>query len=213
MISYGPLLDFFVIDMRTHNNPNTVNDSPTESEGVLGAEQLAWLKRELRASRATWKVMAADLPLGLIVPDGTAQEGIAQGDGGAPLGREREIADLLSYARRHKVRNMVWLTADVHYTAAHYYDPAKASFTDFDPFWEFVSGPLNAGGFGPNTLESTFGPQVKFHKAPPRANTSPAEGYQFFGEVAIDAGSATLTVRLRDLDGAVLYTTDLSPVR
>ncbi|SEG34515.1 alkaline phosphatase D [Thermomonospora echinospora] len=212
-ISYGPLLDVFVLDMRTHKNANTPNTSPTEAAGVLGAEQLAWLKRELRGSKATWKVMAADLPIGLIVPDGTAQEGIAQGDGGAPLGREREIADLLSYAKRHRVRNMVWLTADVHYTAAHYYDPAKASFTDFDPFWEFVSGPLNAGAFGPNTLESTFGPQLKFHKAPPRANTSPAEGYQFFGEVGIDARSATLTVRLRDLDGKVLYSTDLSPVR
>ncbi|WP_119731808.1 alkaline phosphatase D family protein [Thermomonospora amylolytica] len=213
-ISYGPLLDVFVIDMRTHKNPNTANTSPTETEGVLGAEQLAWLKRELRRSTATWKVMAADLPIGLIVPDGAAaQEGIAQGDGGAPLGREREIADLLSYARRHKVRNMVWLTADVHYTAAHHYDPAKASFTDFDPFWEFVAGPLNAGAFGPNTLEGTFGPQLKFHKAPPRANTSPAEGYQFFGQVDIDARTGVLTARLRDLDGNVLFTQDVHPVR
>jgi len=31
---------------------------------------------------------------------------------------------------------------------AHFYDPAKAQFTDFDAFWEFVSGPLNAGTFG-----------------------------------------------------------------
>ncbi|WP_289008403.1 alkaline phosphatase [uncultured Thermomonospora sp.] len=212
-ISYGPLLDVFILDMRTYKNPNTPNTSPTETGGVLGAEQLAWLKRELRRSTATWKVMAADLPLGLVVPDGTAQEGIAQGDDGAPLGREREIAELLSHAQRHKVRNMVWLTADVHYTAAHYYDPAKAAFTRFDPFWEFVSGPLNAGGFGPNRLEGTFGPQVKFFKAPPRANASPAEGYQFFGQVDIDARSGVMTVRLRDLDGAVLYTQALSPVR
>jgi phosphodiesterase/alkaline phosphatase D-like protein len=34
------------------------------------------------------------------------------------------------------------LTADVHYTAAHYFDPNKAAFQDFDPFWEFVSGPI-----------------------------------------------------------------------
>ncbi|HEX2312356.1 MAG TPA: alkaline phosphatase D family protein, partial [Thermomonospora sp.] len=213
-ISYGPLLDVFVIDMRTHKNPNDRNDSATQTEGVLGAEQLAWLKRELRRSTATWKVMAADLPIGLVVPDGSAaQEGIAQGDPGGPRGREREIAELLSYAKRHRVRNMVWLTADVHYTAAHYYDPAKASFSDFDPFWEFVSGPLNAGAFGPNALEGTFGPQLKFHKAPPRANTSPAEGYQFFGEVAIDGRTGVFTARLRDLDGKVLYATDVEPSR
>jgi alkaline phosphatase D len=107
----------------------------------------------------------------------------------------------------------VWLTADVHYTAAHYYDPAKAAFQDFDPFWEFVSGPLNAGGFGPNVLDGTFGPQVKFQQVPPHADTSPLEGFQFFGEVAIDGGAGTLTVRLRDLDGKALYTVTLDPKR
>ncbi|GAA2634292.1 alkaline phosphatase D family protein [Actinomadura fulvescens] len=210
-ISYGPLLDVFVLDMRTYKDANNANNSPRGQ--ILGAEQLAWLKRELRRSGATWKVIAADLPLGLVVPDGTAFEGIAQGDGGAPLGREREIADLLSYAKKHRVRNMVWLTADVHYTAAHYYDPAKAAFQDFDPFWEFVTGPLNAGAFGPNNLESTFGPQLEFRRTPPRANTSPAEGYQFFGEVDIDGQSGRLTVHLRDLDGAILYTRELTPTR
>jgi alkaline phosphatase D len=211
-IEHGPLLDVFLLDMRTYKDPNGPDNSTT-GPGLLGAEQLAWLKRELRASKATWKVIANDLPLGLIVPDGTAVEGVAQGDNAAPLGREREFADLLSYAKRHNVSNLVWLTADVHYTAAHYYDPAKAAFSDFDPFWEFVSGPLNAGAFGPNVLDGTFGATLKFQKAPPRANTSPAEGYQFFGEIAIDATSETLTVRLRDLDGAVLFTTDLDPKR
>jgi len=212
-LSYGPLLDVFVLDMRSHRDRNGPGTSPAQRAGILGAEQVAWLKRELRASRAVWKVIASDMPLGLVIPDGDAIEGVAQGDGRAPLGREREIADLLSYAKRHRVRNMVWLTADVHYTAAHYYDPGKASFTDFDPFWEFVSGPLNAGGFGPNALDGTFGPQVKFQKTPPRANTSPAEGYQFFGQVEIDGRSAALTVHLRDLDGASLYSVTLNPRR
>ncbi|MEU5883708.1 alkaline phosphatase D family protein [Spirillospora sp. NPDC047279] len=210
-VSYGPLLDVFVLDMRTFKDANNANDSARGQ--LLGAAQLAWLKDELRRSRATWKVIAADLPIGLIVPDGTAFEGIAQGDDGAPLGREAEIADLLSYVRRHRVHNTVWLTADVHYTAAHYYDPAKAAFKDFTPFWEFVSGPLNAGAFGPNSLESTFGPQLKFQAVPPRANTSPAEGYQFFGQVEIDGRSSALTVNLRDLDGTTLYTQTLTPRR
>jgi alkaline phosphatase D len=212
-LSYGPLLDVFVLDMRTYKDANGPNNSATHGEGVLGAEQLAWLKRELRHSKATWKVIAADLPIGLIVPDGTAQEGIAQGDNGTPLGREREIADLLSYAKKHRVHNMVWLTADVHYTAAHFYDPSKAAFKDFDPFWEFVSGPLNAGAFGPNNLERTFGGTVAFQAFPPAANTSPALGFQFFGEVTIDAPTAELTVYLRDIDGHAVYSKSLQPIR
>src|SRR5262245_626842 len=92
-------------------------------------------------------------------------EAVAQGDGPA-RGRELEIADLLSFIKRAGVRNTVWLTADVHYTAAHYYDPGKAVFQDFEPFWEFVSGPLHAGTFGPNQLDNTFGPQLMYIKAP-----------------------------------------------
>jgi hypothetical protein len=37
------------------------------------------------------------------------------------------------------------LTADMHYTAAHHFDPNRAVFGEFEPFWEFVSGPLHAG--------------------------------------------------------------------
>jgi alkaline phosphatase D len=210
-IAYGPLLDLFVLDMRTLKSPNPDADGATGQ--VLGERQLAWLKRELRRSNATWKAIAADLPIGLLVGDGAgAWEGIAEGTGAAPAGRETEIADLLSYCKREQVRNLVWLTADVHYTAAHHYSPDRAVFQDFDPFWEFVSGPLNAGGFGPNKLDATFGPEAVFVKAPPAANTAPAQGYQFFGEVDIDAETEVLTVSLKDLDGAVLYTKAIEPV-
>lgn len=209
-ISYGPLLDLFVLDMRTFKSANP--DADTAPGEVLGATQLAWLKRELRRSNATWKAIAADLPIGLIVGDGTgAQEGVSNGTGGAPGGRETEIANLLSYCKSEGVKNMVWLTADVHYTAAHHYSPERATFQDFEPFWEFVSGPLNAGGFGPNRLDATFGPEAVYVKAPPAANTSPAQGYQFFGEVDIDAETETFTVSLKDLDGAVLFSKALEP--
>ena len=77
-------------------------------------------------------------------------EAVANGDPGAPLGRELELADLLRHLKSQLVRNVVWITADVHYCAAHHYDPVRARFTEFDPFWEFVAGPLNAGTFGPN---------------------------------------------------------------
>ncbi|GAA3227483.1 alkaline phosphatase D family protein [Actinocorallia longicatena] len=208
-ISHGPLVDVFVLDMRTHKNPNTT-DRETTGPGLLGPEQTAWLKKELRRSKATWKIIANDLPLGLIVPDGAGQEGVAQGDGGLPLGREREFADVLRQASRDAVTGIVFLTADVHYTAAHYYDPAKASFREFTPFWEFVAGPLNAGTFGPNTLDATFGPELKFIRTGPRANASPAENAQFFGSVAVSAETRALTVQLIDLHGTVLYTQELA---
>lgn len=217
-IPYGPLLDVFVLDMRSYRGANGANlqAGPAPAAWFLGPEQLAWLKRGLAASRATWKLIAADMPIGLQVPDGRGDDGqprweaIANGDPGAPRGRELEIADLLRFVSRRRIRNTVWITADVHYCAAHYYDPGKAAFSDFEPFWEFVAGPLNAGSFGPNALDATFGPQVVFQKAPPAQNTSPLAGFQFFGEIEIDAASAAMTVTLRDLDGAVQFSKALT---
>lgn len=212
VLHYGPLLDLFVLDMRTHKDPNTANREPEPDGGVLGRRQTRWLLDGLARSRATWKVIAADLPIGLIVPDGSAaQEGIAQGDPGAPVGRELAMAEVLTGIKRLGIRNHVWLTADVHYTAAHHYSPDRAAYQDFDPFWEFVSGPLNAGAFGPNTLDGTFGPVTDFVAAPPAPNTSPALGFQFFGEVAIGASDQQLTVTLRDVDGHGIYTRTLDP--
>jgi alkaline phosphatase D len=219
--SYGPLLDLFVIDMRSYRGPNSANlqTTPSDATALLGREQLDWLKAGLKNSRAVWKVVASDMPIGLNVGDGVTPTGqprweaVANGEPGTAKGRELEFAELFSYLKRRRVRNVVWLTADVHYCAAHFYDPAKAAFRDFDAFWEFVSGPLNAGSFGPNTLDGTFGPQVVFFKAPPpgRSNLSPFSGLQFFGEVNIDAQSAQLTVDLRDIDGVSVFTRTLQP--
>jgi alkaline phosphatase D len=219
-IPYGPLLDVFMLDMRSYRGPNGENRQSTYGPDAyfLGPTQLAWLKRELKASRATWKVIAADMPISLYVVYDIdrkfGSEAIAQTDNGPPLGRELEIADILGFIKREKVRNTIWLTADVHYTAAHYYDPNKAAFQDFDPFWEFVSGPIHAGTFGPNDLDATFGPQLAYIKAPTKEqgqNLSPALDLQFFGHVAIDGKTEQATVTLYDWNNVALWSKVLDP--
>ncbi|MGH3656168.1 MAG: alkaline phosphatase D family protein [Micromonosporaceae bacterium] len=211
-IPYGPLLDVFVLDMRTVKDPNSSNRYTDPAQGVGGAEQRDWLIRELAASTATWKVIANDLPLGLVVPAGSGRyEGVAQEDHGVPLGRELQLAEVLQASHRNGVTGMVFLTGDVHYSAAIHYDPARAAIDDFTPFWEFVSGPLHAGGFGPNRLDRTFGPETRYQHAPPKPNWTPWDGFQHFGEVAVDGDTEVMTVRLRDQDGQVLYSVDLTP--
>ena len=225
-IPYGPNVDVFVLDMRSYRGANSANlqTEPSAASAFLGAEQVAWLKRELKRSDATWKVIAADMPIGLWVTDYSPAtnphepgvqwwEAIANGDDGVAKGRELEIASILSFLKRNEIRNVVWLTADVHYCAAHYYDPGMAASSDFDGFWEFVAGPVNAGTFGPNKLDATFGPQVVFQKAPPagQANLAPTAGYQFFGQVDVDGTTRAMTVRLVDVFGTVLFTQELAP--
>jgi alkaline phosphatase D len=217
-IPYGPLLDVFVLDMRSYRGPNSSNKQTVESSDTafIGNTQLDWLVTELKASKATWKVISADMPLSLGVEDGKDAKGdekweaVANTDDGAPLGRELEIARLLRNIK--DIPNIVWITTDVHYCAAHYYDPAQAQFKDFSPFWEFVAGPLNAGSFGPNKLDKTFGPKVVFEKCPPAPNSSPFAGFQFFGEVNIDPQSKTLSVNLIDLDGVSQFKQTINPI-
>ncbi|WP_427173830.1 alkaline phosphatase D family protein [Arthrobacter sp. 92] len=212
-ISRGPQLDIFCLDMRSFKDPNT-DGKETHLTHILGQEQADWLIKEVSQSKATWKVIANDLPLGLVVPDGPVnEESLSNRDDGAPLGKELELAGVLSAFKRNRVKNVVWLTADVHYCAAHHYSPERAAFQDFDPFWEFVAGPINAGSFGPNKLDGTFGPEVAFFKAGAYANQSPRTGEsQFFGHVDLDQDDV-FTVSLRDANGTVVWSKALQPAR
>lgn len=214
--SYGPMLDVFFIDLRTYRGPNGANkqEKPSAATAFFGAQQLAWLKRELLASKATWKVIASDMPIGLIVYDNWRQKNTFENgaNGSGPvLGREHDFASLLRFVKHNDIRNTAWFTADVHYTAAHYYDPSKAVFKDFNPFWEFVSGPIHAGSFGPGDMDNTFGPQVMFSKDPGgKPNLPPSDGLQFFGHVAIDGESEAMTVQLKDIENKTLFTKKLA---
>ena len=181
-IAYGPLLDVFLIDMRSYRD-STWNKRDDRSETfILGPTQLAWLKRELVASDATWKVIAADLPVGLI-----SEDAVALGDG-PPERREHEIANLLSFMKRAGIRNTVWLTADMHYTAAHHYDPNRAAFQDFEPFWS--SSPAAAcRDLGPGRTRQHIwtegGVPERLQRRAGR-KPRPCFGLQFFGRVDID---------------------------
>src|SRR6478735_1434151 len=70
-LNYGPHLDVFMLDERSYRGANGPNLQATygPESYFLGPDQMAWLKRGLLNSRATWKVIASDMPLGIIVYD------------------------------------------------------------------------------------------------------------------------------------------------
>ena len=77
----------------------------------------------------------------------------------------------------------------MHYTAAHYYDPNKAAFQDFEPFWEFVSGPDPCRHLRPERPRHDFRPRSEVRQGPRagQVNLPPSAGLQFFGHVKIAA--------------------------
>jgi alkaline phosphatase D len=106
----------------------------------------------------------------------------------------------------------VWLTADVHYTAAHQFDPKRAAGIDFEPFWEFIAGPIHAGNFGPNELDASLGPAVKFQWGTPAEGVemlSPLDGKQSFG--TLDLSRDAMVVKLHDIDGHELHKVEITP--
>ncbi|MBS2020316.1 MAG: alkaline phosphatase D family protein [Deltaproteobacteria bacterium] len=214
---WGPLLEVFLLDGRSFRTPN---EPAPDIESFLGATQLAWLEDSLAASRAVWKVIACDMPIGLVVSEpgvlvkGLAYDGFANDDG-PPRGRELELVRLFAAMKRRGVKNVVWLTADVHYAAAHRYDPvrAQAGAKEMDPFWEFVAGPLHATAFPRKPLDDTFGPEVVYASTDHRTIGTPADPRtQSFGVIRIDGATKTMTVTLAGGHGGDLHVTVLRPV-
>ncbi len=215
----GQHLDLFCLDMRSWRGPNPDTDPAVVNRriqtGLLGSEQEDWLIRSLRESTATWKVIVADMPLSAPTNRVTDLDGYANGEDGRPLGREPELARILSAIKRYGVANVVWVTTDVHYTAAYHYSPERGTFTDFDPFWEFISGPLAASPFWTKDaeLDGTFGPEVVFSQGEPevgRLDVTPKPTNQYFGHLGIEA-TGELTVSLYDGAGTALWSRRLEP--
>ena len=217
-ISAGPLVEVFALDMRSYRSANNENIQPQAGVDtqILGRRQAEWLADALSRSRATWKIVAADMPLGVVVAHQPGRhEAVANGDSGPALGRELEIASLLSTLKARGVRNIVWITADVHYCAAHHYDPSRAAVKDFDLFWEFVAGPAHAGTFAPGVLDPTFGPEVRFNGTPADLppNRPPSAGLQFFGLLEAEPRTLALTVALVNTAGARVFEQRIEPAR
>jgi alkaline phosphatase D len=87
-------------------------------------------------------------------------------------------------------------------------------FQDFEPFWEFISGPLHAGTWPPQKLDNTFGPRAVYEKGCSKEqgeNLAPCFGLQFFGHVAIDGLTEVMTVTLMDVDNHDLWSIRIEP--
>jgi len=214
----GPLVEVFALDMRSYRGANNENLQRAESAetAFLGSRQVRWLADAMARSTATWKIVAADMPLGVVVAHQPGRhEAAANGDNGPARGRELEIAGLLAELKRRRVRNVVWITADVHYCAAHHYDPSRAASKDFDPFWEFIAGPAHAGTFAPGVLDATFGPEARFHGVPQNLppNRPPDAGFQFFGLIEVDPRSSAATISLINTGGTRVFTRQFEVTR
>jgi alkaline phosphatase D len=196
-VRWGALLEIFILDTRQYRSDNRLPDGPTKT--MLGAEQRRWLLESVPASTATWKVVVSSVTLS--VPSGRPERrdgwsnanifGLAP-EQGTGFATERDA--ILRELRRHGVRNLVVVAADVHHAEVIRHQP----YHDWE-LHELIAGPLSAPRGIPRPLDARLGPRSLF-----------AQGGIFnFGEVTIDRGQ--LTVRILDEEGAVLFTHTIFP--
>lgn len=210
-LRYGRHLELFVLDTRSVRDPNLLADDPERPKSMLGTAQRTWLEAALPASDATWKVVVSSVPIS--IPTGSAASGR---DGWAgfdlPSGFARELAGILRTFAERRVRNLVFLTTDVHFAAAFRYVP----FPDRPNFelYELVTGPMNAGLFPNPAFDTSLGATRLFYFGPASPDAvktfEGAKRWFNFGLLEFDAEGG-LRLEVRDTGGATVYALDLSP--
>jgi alkaline phosphatase D len=176
----GADAEFFILDTRQYRDKNADPDSPTKT--MLGSAQREWLTEGLTRSTATWKFIVTSVPLSN-PKDGTAQmpgnDSWARAADGT--GFQTELRAIVNAILKGRVRNVIWLAGDVHYTQVNAYDPNGDGTPDFH---EFIAGPLSAAPGKPILPNPLFKPTTIHSEG----------GFYNFGLVMVNKGELRLEI-------------------
>jgi alkaline phosphatase D len=193
---WGRLLELFILDTRQYRSENAQPDGPGKT--MLGTAQRRWLVDAVTSSTATWKIVVSSVTLS--VPTGRPERrdgwsganvlGFPQD--GAGFATERDA--ILKLFRRHSVRNLIFIAADVHHAELIRHHPHLEW-----SFHEFIAGPLSASVGKPRPLDIGLNPRTLFARG----------GVLNFGEVTVEP--SVLTVRLIDETNSVMFSHTIGP--
>jgi alkaline phosphatase D len=179
-VRHGADVELFILDTRQYRSSNTLPDGPNKT--MLGAAQRSWLLEELSRSTATWKVIASSVPLANAKPGSAlipGNDSWALGPDGT--GFETELRTIIQHILDRRIRNVVWLVADVHYSQVNEYDPDGDGQAEF---YEFICGPLSAALAKAVLPNPTFNPTTLYT----------GEAFQNFGVITVDGASLHLAI-------------------
>jgi alkaline phosphatase D len=171
-LRFGKTLDLFMLDQRRYRADQPCGDAivpPCPELGqprdLLGRAQMRWVKRELQASRAAWKVIGNEV---MMMPAKVTGGASYQFDSwqGYPVERE----ELLGHIDRKKIRDVVFVTGDIHTLIAG--DVKTQGGLGKTVALEFVGGSITSNNFGEIDLAIGGGQVIKGNDAAP--NTDPA---------------------------------------
>jgi len=126
-------VDFFLLDVRYHRAPNKATNLAHKPH--LGPKQLAWLKRELLASRAPLKVLAA----------GGEWQSFGTDDSWTSFKEERE--EIFRWLDENDIKGVLFISGDRHFTGAYH---VRGQWI------EVTSGPLGSSPAGVKKSAEAF---------------------------------------------------------
>jgi len=99
-------VDFFLLDGRYYRDPNKATNLAHKTH--LGGKQLAWIKRELLASKAAVKVLAS----------GGEWQSFGTDDSWRSFRQERD--ELFKFIEDHSIKGVLLISGDRHFTGAYH---------------------------------------------------------------------------------------------
>jgi alkaline phosphatase D len=126
-------VDFFMLDDRLYRTPNNAKDDGHKT--MLGRKQVEWLKRELLASQAPIKIIAA----------GGEWELHGTDDSWSSFQRERD--EIFDWIESNQMHGVLLLSGDRHFTAAY---QVKGKWI------EVTAGPLGSANAKSKVLPEMF---------------------------------------------------------
>jgi alkaline phosphatase D len=160
-LRFGRTVDLLVMDQRQYRANQPCNDAVApacadwnQPRAFLGRTQMNWLKGQLAASKAAWKVLANEV---MIMPTKVLGGSYFTFDSWQGYPQERE--ELLAFIRDRQIKDVVFVTGDIHIFVA---GDVRTNMGDGDTVAiEFVGGSITSQGLGEIDLPAGNGVVIK----------------------------------------------------
>ena len=208
-IAYGPLLDVFLIDMRSYRDSTWNKRDDRGDTFILGPDPTGVAEARTCGSDATWKVIAADLPIGL---DQRGRGRAGRWSAGAARARDRRSA-VVHETRRHPQHRLADRRHALHGRASLRSEPRAVP--GFRTVLGIRLGPAACRDLGARRARQYLRSEGDVSEGLQRRSRAkishPCFGLQFFGRVDIDGKTEVMTVTLKDVDDRELWSVDIEP--
>jgi alkaline phosphatase D len=172
-LAFGRTVDLIVMDQRQYRANQPCDDATgvpacadyDQPRDLLGRTQMNWVKSQLSASKAAWKVMANEVTIMPTRVLGGAFFGFDSWDG---YPQERE--ELLAHIHNQQIKDVVFVTGDIHTFIAG--DVRTAAGTGDPTAIEFVGGSVTSSGLGETDLPAGGGVIIKGNDKSPHTDPS-----------------------------------------